>query len=85
MAAPPLETPAGRDSVPQVEKLRVKAVARVRDFFLRGVADTVKVRGNMQKQQEHSLVKYAYAMAFLAEHGPNMLSPPPVTPERSIR
>ena len=70
LAVNPLETPAGRDSVPQVEKLRIKAVARVRDFFLRGIADTVKVRGNMQKQQEHSLVKYAYAMAFLAEHGP---------------
>ena len=65
----PLDTPAGRDAVPQIEKLRVKAVSRVREFLLRGIADVVKPRGNMQRQQEHALLRYAYAMAFLSEHG----------------
>lgn len=69
LSVKPLETPAGRDAVPQIEKLRIKAVARVREFLLRGIADVVKPRGNMQRQQEHALLRFAYAMAFLTEHG----------------
>jgi dihydropteroate synthase len=33
----PVDTPAGRDAVPQIELLRKKAVARVRDFLLRSM------------------------------------------------
>jgi hypothetical protein len=65
----PVDTPAGRDAVPQIELLRKKAVARVRDFLMKGVSEVIKPRGSMQKQQEYGLLKFAYAMAFLTEHG----------------
>jgi hypothetical protein len=71
LSVSPFETPAGRDAVPQVERLRLKAVGRVRDFLLRSIAEVVRpqLKVNMQKQQEYVLLKYAYAMAFLTAHG----------------
>lgn len=68
----PFETPAGREAVPQVQKLQAKAAARVREFLLRSIAEVVRpqLKTNMQKQQEYVLLKYAYAQAFLTAHGP---------------
>lgn len=53
----PFDTPAGRDAVPQVQKLQQKAVQRVREFLLRQIGEVVRpqLKMNMQKQQEYVL------------------------------
>lgn len=65
----PFDTPAANQSVPVVRNLQAKAVLRVRDFLARAIGEVCKPKTNMQKQQEYVLLKYAYAMAFLTEHG----------------
>ncbi len=68
----PFETAAGRDAQPQIEKLRHKAISRLREFLTRSIAEVCKPKSNMQKTQEYALLKYAYAMTFLTEHAPEV-------------
>jgi hypothetical protein len=65
----PLYTPVGRESLPQLEKLKAAACAKLRSWFTRSIAELIKPKTNMSKQQEYILLKYAPAMAFLNEHG----------------
>lgn len=65
----PFETPSANQSVPVIRNLQVKATVRVRDFLAKAIGELTKPKTNMQKQQEYILLKYAYAMAFLNEHG----------------
>jgi hypothetical protein len=57
LSVSPFETPAGRDAVPQVQKLQAKAVQRVREFLSRQIGEVIRpqLKVNMQKQQEYVL------------------------------
>ena len=56
----PSDTMAGRDVIPQLERLRVKAVGRVRGFLLHKIADLRKPRTNVQMVQEHVLLRLKF-------------------------
>ncbi len=57
----PFETAAGRESVPQITKLKDKATSRLRDFLIRHIGEMCRTKTNMGKQQEYVLMKYEYA------------------------
>lgn len=65
----PLHTPVGRESLPQIDKLRMHASGKLRAFFARSIGELIKPKTNMAKQQEYILLRFAPAMAFLNDHG----------------
>jgi len=72
LAVNPVDTPAGQMALPMIEMLRNKAVDRVRGFLRAGIDQVAKSsKTNVLRQQEHHLLKFAFAIAFLTEHGPN--------------
>mmetsp|Transcript_8066 Transcript_8066/g.15255 ORF Transcript_8066/g.15255 Transcript_8066/m.15255 type:complete len:644 (-) Transcript_8066:844-2775(-) len=58
-----------QDVEPELERLRVKAVGRVRDFMLAKFNLLQKPRTNFQILQQSVLLKYKTFMSFLADHG----------------
>jgi len=65
-------TLAFQDVEPELEKLRAKAAARIRDFLMQKV-DTLKMkRTNIQIVQQNVLMKYKYFNIFLAAHAPEV-------------
>ena len=56
----PSDTKAGHDVIPELERLRVKAVTRVRAFLLEKIADLRKPRTNVQMVQEHVLLRHKF-------------------------
>ena len=66
----PFQTPAGKEALPAIEKLKTKAVARLREHFIRAIGELVKPKTSMQKQQEYVLLKVGLGMAFLTEFAP---------------
>ena len=62
----PSDTMAGRDVIPQLERLRVKAVGRVRGFLLHKIADLRKPRTNVQMVQEHVLLRLKFVRRLAA-------------------
>uniref|UniRef100_A0A0G4FCE6 Vacuolar protein sorting-associated protein 52 homolog n=1 Tax=Chromera velia CCMP2878 TaxID=1169474 RepID=A0A0G4FCE6_9ALVE len=64
------EHPASAASVPELEKLESKAVARVRDFLVAQVNLLKKPRTNIQIIQQNVLLRCAAFNHFLAEHHP---------------
>lgn len=58
-----------QDVLPELERLRAKAVAKVREFLLLKVAQLRKPKTNIQILQQSVMLKYKYLPAFLREHG----------------
>jgi hypothetical protein len=65
----PFSTPVGRESLPQVEKLRVTAVGKLRGFLSKALGELTRPQSNMAKTQEYMLLRYAPGMTFLSEFG----------------
>ena len=70
LAVNPMDTPAGKDALPHIERLRKAVVGRLGAFLRTGIDQVArKEKTNIQRQQDHHLLKYAYAFAFMQEHG----------------
>eukprot|EP00656_Telonema_subtile_P012418 TRINITY_DN16251_c0_g1_i1.p1 TRINITY_DN16251_c0_g1~~TRINITY_DN16251_c0_g1_i1.p1 ORF type:complete len:679 (-),score=234.71 TRINITY_DN16251_c0_g1_i1:153-2189(-) len=65
-------TLAFQDVEPELEKLRAKAAARIRDFLLQKVDQLKMKRTNIQILQQNVLLKYKYFNTFLAAHAPEV-------------
>ncbi|KAL4421397.1 hypothetical protein ABPG75_010688 [Micractinium tetrahymenae] len=62
---------AYRDVAPELERLKVKGVARSRDFLMDRIYDMRKPKTNLQIKQ-NVLLKYKYLAAFLRQHAPDI-------------
>lgn len=68
----PLATQAGKDLAPKLERLRLKAVTKARDYFLHKIAELRRPKTHVQMLQRHGLLKYQPLMAFLVEAAPEV-------------
>lgn len=68
----PFETVAGQQVVPELEKLRLKAVSKVREYFLHKIGELRKPKTNVQMIQKTALLKYGHLMRFLMEKAPEV-------------
>jgi hypothetical protein len=68
----PSQTPSGREMKIHIEALRLKAVARIRDYFLARIAELRKPRTNVRMIQVNSLLKYSPLNSFLYESSPEI-------------
>lgn len=60
--------PSCAQSTPELEKLRTKAVARIKDFLLQKINALKKPKTNLQILQRNVLVRFKFFCQFLAEH-----------------
>jgi len=65
-------TTACGDIAPELEKLRLKSVNKIRDFLLGRVASLKKKFTNIQILQQSALLKYKGLYRFLQEHAPEV-------------
>jgi hypothetical protein len=70
----PVDTVAGQEMQEQVAKLRIMAVSRVRDYFLKQMALLRRPQTNVRMIQVHGLLKYAALHDFLEEACPEIAS-----------
>jgi len=68
----PAETVAGREMKTHIEKLRLRSIARTRDYFLSKIAELRKTKTNTRMIQINSLLKYSPLMHFLADAAPTI-------------
>lgn len=66
----PMDTFAGRALVPELEKLKVKCIAKSKEYFVIQIGAIKRPKTNIQMLQQLSLVKYAPLMHFLQEEVP---------------
>ena len=66
----PADTFTGRSMLPELEKLKVRALAKAREFFLQQINAIRKPKTNVQVLQQTSLVKYAALFRFLQMESP---------------
>jgi hypothetical protein len=66
------DTLAGRDALPQLQDLKVKAVERAREWLLLQVAELRKGKSNLQKRQEYVLLRHQYLQTFLGLYAPEL-------------
>mmetsp|Transcript_80659 Transcript_80659/g.179204 ORF Transcript_80659/g.179204 Transcript_80659/m.179204 type:complete len:728 (-) Transcript_80659:56-2239(-) len=64
--------PSASQSAPELERLRTKAVARIKDFLLQKINTLKKPKTNLQILQRNVLVKFKFFTQFLAEHHPGV-------------
>lgn len=62
---------AYRDVAPELERLKVKAVARCRDFLMDRIYDMRRPKTNLPVKQS-VLLKYRYMASFLKQHAPDI-------------
>jgi hypothetical protein len=60
--------PSAAQSAPELERLRVKAVSRIKDFLLQKINALKKPKTNLQILQRNVLVRFKFFNTFLAEH-----------------
>eukprot|EP00965_Chrysotila_dentata_P116455 3849494-Pleurochrysis_carterae.AAC.1 len=65
-------TSACADIAPELEKLRIKSVHKIRDFLLGRVASLKKKFTNIQILQQSALLKFKGLYRFMQEHSPEM-------------
>lgn len=70
----PFDTLAGRDALPQLERLKSRAIARCREFLLQCIEELRRPRANIQAVQAHVLLKHRPLMTFLQHHAPEVAS-----------
>lgn len=68
----PSQTPSGREMKSHIETLRLKAVARIREYFLARIAELRKPKTNVRMIQVNSLLKYSPLNSFLYESSPEI-------------
>ena len=68
---PPSETFAGRSLLPDLEKLKLKAITKTRDYFLLQFQAIRKPKTNVQMVQQNSLCKYAPLLQFVQREAPS--------------
>jgi hypothetical protein len=61
----PADTYVGRSLLPDLEKLKIKAVAKARDYFIGQFHALRKPKTNVQVLQQTALVKYAQLFQFV--------------------
>lgn len=66
----PRDTFAGSALIPELEKLKVRAVAKSKEYFVSQIALLRKPKTNVQMLQQLSLVRYAPLLHFLQEEVP---------------
>ena len=75
-------TSACADIAPELEKLRLKSVQKIRDFLLGRVASLKKKFTNIQILQQSVLLKYTGLYRFLQDHAPEIAVEIKVRPGR---
>jgi hypothetical protein len=60
----------GRALLPDLEKLKIKAIAKTRDYFLSQFQALRKPKTNVQMVQQNSLCKYALLLQFVHTEAP---------------
>lgn len=68
----PAQTAAFRDVDAQLQKLKARAVARVREFLLAKVSEIKKPKTNVQMLQQNTLLPMKYLVTFLADNAPEV-------------
>jgi hypothetical protein len=66
----PSNTCVGRELAPELEKLKIKAMSKIRDYFTTQFNAIRKPKTNIQMVQQTSLVKYSKLYMFLAQASP---------------
>ena len=64
--------PSCAQSAPELEKLRTKAVSRIKDFLLQKIMALKKPKTNLQILQRNVLVRFKFFTQFLQEHHPGV-------------
>jgi len=68
----PRATAAGKELAPKLERLKLKAVAKARDYFLHRIAELRKPKTHVQMLQRHGLLKYQHLYGFLLGCAPEI-------------
>ncbi|GMH50721.1 hypothetical protein TrLO_g9568 [Triparma laevis f. longispina] len=68
----PASTVAGREMRSHIDKLRLKAVEKTRDYFLSKISELRKAKTNVRMIQTSSLLQYASLMKFLDNAAPDV-------------
>lgn len=68
----PAETFTGRTLLPELEKLKIKAISRIRDYFVSQFNALRKPKTNVHMLQQTSLIKYAPLLQFVAQETPSV-------------
>eukprot|EP01038_Epipyxis_sp_PR26KG_P011064 gene11064-14850_t len=66
----PSETYSGRSMLPELEKLKIKAIAKIKDYFSTQFASIRKPKTNIQMLQQNSLLRYAKLIHFIQKESP---------------
>ncbi len=66
----PSDTRCGIILYPELEKLRTKAIAKIRDYFATQFANLRKPKTNVQMLQQTALIKYAPLFQFAQKENP---------------
>ena len=72
LSVAPCKTKAAEDTAPQIEKLRLKVVTRVREGMLERFQQLRAANTNLQLIQTSTILKFAPCITFLAEHAPSL-------------
>ncbi|KAL2619828.1 hypothetical protein R1flu_000033 [Riccia fluitans] len=63
------DSAAMKDVIPELERLRVKAASKIREFLMQKLYALRRPKTNIQILQQNVLLKYKYAATFLHDHG----------------
>lgn len=66
----PSDTFCGRALLPEFEKLKIKAISKIRDYLTAQFTALRKPKTNIQMVQQNSLVKYAQLFHFIQREAP---------------
>ena len=66
----PNDTSYGRTILPDLERLKIKAVGKIRDYFISQFSAIRKPKTNIQMMQQNSLVKYCKLFVFVQNESP---------------
>lgn len=69
---PPADTAAGREMVEHLTKLRLRAVDRTREYFLKVMKQLRRPKTHVRMIQSHALLKYEYLVDFLLVASPTL-------------
>jgi hypothetical protein len=61
----PVETTTARILLPELEKLKIKSINKIKEYFIQQISLIRKPRTNIQMVQQNSLLKYAPLFHFI--------------------
>ena len=67
---PPADTYVGRSLLPDLEKLKIRAITKARDYFITQFQALRKPKTNVKMVQQNALVKYAPLLQFVQREAP---------------